>query len=51
MSAVSIVTLSNSGLIVNLITHGILVMVVLFRWYPKTLFYLRFNKAEKDTLV
>jgi hypothetical protein len=51
MSAVSIVTLSNSGLIVNLITHGILVMIILFRWYPKTLFYLRFNKAEKNTLV
>lgn len=51
MSAVSIVTLSNSGLIVNIITHGILVMMVLFRWYPKTLFYLRFNKTQKSEIV
>lgn len=49
MAAVTIVTLSNSGLIVNLITHGILIMVILLRWYPKTLFYLRFKNNKSTT--
>jgi hypothetical protein len=44
LTAVSIVTLSNSGLIVNLVTHGIIVMIVLIRFYPKNIFYLKFFK-------
>lgn len=44
LAAVSIVTLSNSGFIVNLVTHGILVMLLVLRFYPKTMFRLKYFK-------
>jgi hypothetical protein len=44
LAAVSVVSLSNSGLIVNLVTHGVLVMILLLALYPKTVFNLKFFK-------
>jgi hypothetical protein len=48
LAAVSVVSLSNSGLIVNLITHGLLVMLILAAFYPKTIFTLKYFNKKKE---
>jgi len=47
LAAVSVVSLSNSGFIVNLVTHGLLVMLILAAFYPKTIFTLKYFKKNE----
>lgn len=46
LAAISVISLSNSGLIVNLITHGLLLMIAMVAIYPKTIFVLKFVKKK-----
>jgi hypothetical protein len=47
LAAVSVVSLSNSGMIVNLITHGLWLMIFLIALYPKTVLILRFSNRKQ----
>jgi hypothetical protein len=47
LAAISVVSLSNSGFIVNLVTHGLLLMMLLMALYPKTIFTLKFFKKKE----